>query len=94
MTEVPHARDCKTLAEKIAFSLMVAEKLEALNDKFWSGPCEWAAIMDKYHDPNCPWSDPAWASSYSRAQEEKERVLRSLKRDEKRQANRRLYGKS
>lgn len=87
------ACDCVTLQDKISFSLMVAEKLEALNDKFWSGPTEWAEIMDRYDDPNCPWSDPAWASNYARAEEEKARVLRSIARDEKRQANRRLYGK-
>lgn len=77
--EVPqHARDCKTIAEKVAFSLMIAEKLDASNDVFWSGPCEWAAIMDKYHDPDCPWSDPAWASDWARAERAKREILRTL----------------
>ena len=75
------ARDCHTLREKIGFSLMVAEKLDALNDVFWSGPSDWAAIMDRYGDPNCPWSDPAWAAEWSRAERSRREIMRTLGND-------------
>jgi hypothetical protein len=88
------AKDCVTLADKIGFSLMVREKWQQLSDNPWSCPSDIHAIIDAYDDPDCAWSHPEWASYYSRSQEEKERALRSLKRVEKRQANRRLYGKS
>ena len=87
------AKDCVTLADKIAFSLMVRAKFDALRDNPWSCPSDIHAILDAYDDPDCAWSHPEWAWYYSRAQEEKARVLRSIARDEKRQANRRLYGK-
>ena len=88
------AKDCVTLADKVAFSLMVREAWEALADNPWSVPSDLHEVIDRYDDPDCPWSRPDWASYYSRAQEEKERALRTVERAERRQANRRLYGKS
>ena len=89
------ADQCVTLADKIAFSLMVRARYEALQGDPWAGPEQLSALMDEYHDPdgNFPWSHPEWAASYARAEEEKARVLRSIGRDQKREANRKLYGK-
>jgi hypothetical protein len=93
--EAPERADqCVTLADKIAFSLAVRAKFDALRDDPWAAPEEFSALMDQYDDPDCAWSHPEWAASYARAEEEKARVLRSIARDERREANRRLYGKS
>lgn len=94
-TKIPaRAKDCVTTSDKIAFSLMVRSKWEELNDDPWSPPSAIHAIIDTYHDPNCPWSEPEWASRYTRAAEEKVRALRALERADKRKLNRELYGKS
>jgi hypothetical protein len=88
------AKDCVTIADKVAFSLMVREKFEALRGEPWAGPAEFSALMDEYEEDNAfPWAHPEWAANYARAEEEKARILRSIARDEKRQVNRRLYGK-
>jgi hypothetical protein len=88
------AKDCITIADKIAFSLMVRAKWEALNDDPWSPPSDIHAIIDTYHDPDCPWSEPEWASRYVRSEEEKARALRAVEREGKRKLNRKLYGKA
>jgi hypothetical protein len=89
------ADQCVTLADKIAFSLMVRSKIEALQGDPWAGPEQFSDLWDQYGTDyeSYPWCHPEWAANYARAEEEKERVLRSVARDEKRQANRRLYGK-
>jgi hypothetical protein len=89
------AKDCVSTADKIAFSMMVRARYEALQGDPWSGPEQLSALMDEFQEDSAfPWAHPEWAASYSRAQEEKARVLRSIARDERREANRRLYGKS
>jgi hypothetical protein len=88
------AKDCKTLAEKIAFSQMVRSKWEALNGNPWSCPSDIDAIVDTYDDPDCPWSHPEWASHCIRAEEEKQRSERAMERETKRETNRILYGVS
>jgi hypothetical protein len=70
------ARDRKTLADKVAFSLMVREKWEALADDPWSCPSDIHAIIDKYDDEKCPWSKPDWAEQWAH----KERAKRAIER--------------
>ena len=65
------AKDCVTIADKVAFSLMVRSKYDALNADPWSAPSDIDAIMDRYADPNCPWSHPEWAKSYADSEREK-----------------------
>ena len=89
------ADQCVTLADKISFSLAAREKWEALRGDPWAGPEQFSALMDEYEADleKYPWVHPEWASNYARAEEEKARILRSIARDERRQATRRLYGK-
>jgi hypothetical protein len=90
------ARDCVSLADKIAFSLMVREKWEALRGDPWAGPEQFSSLMDEW-EADCekyPWAHPEWGATRARAEEEKARILRSIARDERREANRRLFGKS
>jgi hypothetical protein len=42
------AKDCVSLADKIAFSLMVREKFETLREDPWAGPEQFSALMDEY----------------------------------------------
>jgi hypothetical protein len=52
------ADQCVSLADKIAFSLMVRSKLQALSDDPWSCPSDYYDMINKYHDENCAWSHP------------------------------------
>ena len=85
--------DVKTHAAQLRFSRMMHRR--------WSeiGPNEAPdAILDferfPIEDVDRPWLSPEYASSRARSEEEKQRVERALARETKRQANRRLYGKS
>jgi hypothetical protein len=90
------AADCLSLQDKIGFSLRMHDRLEALQGDPWAGPEQFSALMDEYEFDldKYPWAHPTWASNYARAQEEKAPVLRSIARAERREANRKLYGKS
>jgi hypothetical protein len=49
--------DCVSIAQKVAFSLMVREKFEALANDPWSAPSDLGVLMDRYpHDPAMPWT--------------------------------------
>jgi hypothetical protein len=89
------AADCKSLQDKIAFSLMVRDRYQALQGDPWAGPEQLSLLMDQYGTDyeNYPWAHPEWAASHARAAEEKARIMRSVARDQKREANRKLYGK-
>jgi hypothetical protein len=75
------AKDCKTLADKIAFSLMVRAKWEELSENPWSCPGDIHAIIDTYDDPDCPWSHPEWAEEWARRERAKRAIMRMLPDD-------------
>jgi hypothetical protein len=77
-----HARDCKTLAEKVAFSLMVREKWQELSENPWSCPSDIHEIIDRYDDPACPWSRADWADEWAR-RERTRRAIERMARDAK-----------
>jgi hypothetical protein len=79
--EVPqHARDCKTLADKVGFSLKVRAEFDALRENPWAGPEEFSALMDKYGDDyeKYPWAHPTWAEEWARAERTRREILRTL----------------
>jgi hypothetical protein len=93
--EAPERADqCVTLADKIAYSLAVRAKLEALQNDPWASPEDFHNLMTRDDHEKHPWCLPEFAATWARAEEDKARILRSIARDEKRQRNRQLYGKA
>jgi hypothetical protein len=76
------AKDCVTLADKVAFSLMVRSKWQELSENPWSCPSDIHEVIDRYHDENCPWSHPEWAAEWARAERAKREIKRMLPDDE------------
>jgi hypothetical protein len=84
--------DVRTEADKIAYSRMMYDRWESIP---YDAPPSY--IIDNAHLfplESEPWHSGAYWIAAARAQEQRERALRALKRDEKRQPNRQLYGKS
>jgi hypothetical protein len=72
---------CITIAQKVAYSMMVRAKFEALADDPWSAPSDLGVLMDPYpHDPAMPWTHPEWAEEWAR-QERARRAIERLVRD-------------
>jgi hypothetical protein len=77
--EVPQrARDCKTLAEKVAFSMMVGEEWQKMRENPSFAPSDIHSVIDRFDDPDCPWSRPDWAAEWARAERTKREILRTL----------------
>jgi|ERR1700722_4076140 hypothetical protein len=85
--------DVKTHEDQLRYSRMMRRRWEEIGP---DEPPEVLMDLERFPMPDVskPWMSPEYSSSWARAQEEKARVERALARDEKRQANRRLYGKS
>jgi hypothetical protein len=80
--------DVVTEADKIAYSRMMYDRWESIPDDALP-----SYIIDNAHLfplESEPWHSPEYWIAAARAQEQKERALRALKRADKRQANRRL----
>jgi hypothetical protein len=72
------ARDCVTLAEKVAFSMMVEQEWQKMRENPAFAPSDIHDVIDKYDDPDCPWSQPFWAADWARAERAKREIMRTL----------------
>jgi hypothetical protein len=72
---------CVTIAQKVAYSVKIREKYEALQGAPWAGPEQLTEIMDRYpFDARYPWTHPTWAEDWARAERAKREIERELKR--------------
>lgn len=86
---------CKTVAEQVGYSMRLKEIYDQEVCSWNSPPSALTDFQMRYpFNPAMPWTCPSFAGSYARSQEEKERALRAMAREEKRQLNRMLYRKA
>lgn len=77
------AEDCKTIREKVAYSMMVREQYETIVCSHNSLPSDLGVFQDRFpYDPAMPWSSPEFASDWARAERERRAILRLLPDDE------------
>ena len=84
--------DVKTEADKIAYSRQMYERWESIPD---NAPPSY--IIDNAHLfplETEPWHSSEYWIAAARAEEQKQRALRGIARDEKRKLNRMLYRKT
>jgi hypothetical protein len=84
--------DVKTEADKIAYSRMMYDRWESIP---YDAPPSY--IIDNAHLfplETEPWHSGEYWIAAARAEEQKQRALRALKREERRNLNRQLYRKT
>ena len=77
--------DCHTIAQKVAYSMRLREIYEEqVCGPGWSSPpSALSDFLDRYpYDPAMPWTHPAWAEEWARAERAKREIMRMLPDDE------------
>jgi hypothetical protein len=72
-------QDCKTVAEKVAYSNMIHERWESID---YDAPPSEILDFDKFpmDDPSMPWTHPEWSANYARTELDKLRMGRAKRR--------------
>lgn len=75
--------DCITIAQKVAYSMMVREQYELIVCSPTSMPSDLGIFQDRFpYDERYPWSGPEWAQDWARRERAKRDIMRLLPDDE------------